>query len=684
MSDDGLILDSSVDDAFTMESCKKRTKHDNDNKKCTYKMDEDIYDYEGEDDDDDDDDDGVNITITSPSAPSLVDVCRNKKSNELLDIEMSNDVITKPSTTITSTTIDGNEENTKLSKVIDQAEFNATSIIEDIGLREELNKLVTNSIILSTLKCITVKYNNQIILISSATPISSRLASIFWAYPKIYVKQQMPFLDEFNKIIANSTYTPETMTAHDKYGNEIYRSSKYAVFSVKYKKNFVTNLKSNDAAKTSDSGNTDTNIIKPDGFKKPNTGIYHYLDFAAVIIENGKIIDYAIHGYVSNIAEMIHIHKPTRVYYNARRGDALDVFMNYQYQPFYEACYGKLTPVIINRTNDFFNPLPFCERQDIYCALCNCLRDVRGLLFKLPEQISVVNNNHIPYESKQLTHNEYIPYDNNNNIATLGYTYNEYQYQPYYQLEPYPMDYHYYYPQMQQYPSAYSSYYESTTIPTQSYPMPVYSPTNIDDTSSNKQETSTPLSPTSIKSVIVIPASSSTPSLSSSSSSTNTVRSVHKYTRRQSNIKDCQQYKYNSNKRWCEKFINQQQNHRYTARNYNDTRQQYQHQHQHQQQQRHHNHHNNQYEQQQQQQHQDHQQLNDRYKYYLNKYRNHKYTQAKYDRNPFKRVYQIGKNHLMQPDYNTHKRRIQYALKKPGAFNGFRNERQNWDSKKKY
>jgi len=650
---------------------------DNDEGNTQCRMDDDEYDYE------DDDDDGINITIASPTIPSLMDVRLNNNTNALTELEISNDVISKPTTTtITSTTMDENEENTKLTKVLDQADFNAENIIEDIGIREELNRLVTNSIILPTLKCITVKYNNQIILISSSTPISSRLASIFWVYPKIYVKQQMPFLNEFNKIIANSTYTPEMMTAHDKYGNEIYRSCKYAVFSVKYKKNFVTNARANDTTKAPDSGNIDSNIIKPDGFKKSNTGIYHYLDFAAVIIENGKIIDYAIHGFVSNIAEMIHIHKPSRVYYNARRGDALDVFMNYQYQPFYESCYGKLTPTIINRTNDFFNPLAFCERQDIYCALCNCLRDVRGLLFKLPEQISIVNNTN--YTKQSTTPTEYVPHTDNNNTADYNsqqYTYNEYQYQPYYQLEQqYPTDY-YYYPQIQQYNPTYPTYYESTTT---TNVMPIQSYSSIPINSYSTEESSTKTTPA--KELTPIPASSPTPSLtssssSSSSSSTNTVRSSVRKSehsnynnQRYSNAKDRQNYKYTPNKRFIDKQPQQQYRRRYNSQT--STRPQYHHQ---QQQQKHYHNYNQNHDTHYEQQPQNRsRQMIDRYKYYLDKYRHHQFY---YANNPFRRINPIGKNHLMQPDYNTQKRRIQYALKKPGAFNGFRNERRNLDSK---
>ena len=137
-----------------------------------------------------------------------------------------------------------------------------------------------------------------------------------------------------------------------------------------------------------------------------NRFLYRYVDFAAIIIQNGKIIDYAIHGFVSNINEMIKKHKPRKVYINANPNDALDTFLRYPYQPFYESTYGLLTPIKIYR-NPNFNTTVFCGRRNIYCAFCNVLKDAYGFfnlkhtpsymtcpqnLHCIPEFIS--NNNH--------------------------------------------------------------------------------------------------------------------------------------------------------------------------------------------------------------------------------------------------------------------------------------------------
>lgn len=376
---------------------------------------------------DNDIEDDINVTIGPVKIPNLIDLRfknlqKCQQTTMSMEVSTTTDLVGEPksqtfNTCTQSNGIDTDDEVIKLDNVVNDVEFYTKSVNEDISVQEELNALVLNSIILPTLKCVTVKYNNQLILIPATTAISSRLASLFWIYPKKYIKRDLPFLSEFNRSIANPTYIPDVTIIKDDCGNEIYKSIKYCVFSVKYKKNFVTlnngrNSKSNvnmsslnpKAHTNMLSVNCDANILRPEGFKRSNAGIYHYSDFAAVIIENGQVVDYAIHGVVSNISEMIRIHQPQRIYYNARRGDALDVFMNYQYNPFYEACYNKLHPIPINRTNDFFNPMAFCERQDIFCALCNCLRDIRGLLFKLPEQVTIIDKYQHQQQQQDLTY----------------------------------------------------------------------------------------------------------------------------------------------------------------------------------------------------------------------------------------------------------------------------------------
>lgn len=79
-------------------------------------------------------------------------------------------------------------------------------------------------------------------------------------------------------------------------------------------------------------------------------------------------------------------HNPKKIIYNANVNDALDIFLRYKYNPFHNAVDKKLYPISINRIADAFNTMVFCERNDVYCALCNTLKDMRGLLFLYPLQ----------------------------------------------------------------------------------------------------------------------------------------------------------------------------------------------------------------------------------------------------------------------------------------------------------
>lgn len=260
----------------------------------------------------------------------------------------------------------------------------------DLELKNEISKLVKLSINPSTNKSITVLIDNQLILIPIKIKISDRLASYIWPMPKTYEKSELPFIDEFNKLLIN--------------GN---RHETFAIFGVKYNKtNYIRKQTTTEALNS----NNGYNMKK----KQCIGGLYRYCDFSAIIVSNNKIVDYAIHGYKSNISEMLRLHQPRRVYYNAQRGDALDVFMNYEYQPFYECTKNILRSVQIYRGSDIFNSLPFCERHDIFCALCNTLRDVRGFInnISVPPTIKIPQylKNFMPIQTynsycQQPTHN---------------------------------------------------------------------------------------------------------------------------------------------------------------------------------------------------------------------------------------------------------------------------------------
>lgn len=223
-----------------------------------------------------------------------------------------------------------------------------------------------------TSKTITVQYHNQLILIPTNVAISSRLSTLFWPQSLVYEERKLPFVNEFNRFMAKAK--ENIMETGNKYPDGIDISETIAIFGSTYKKSTI----SLDNANNSQNFNTKSD---DDGFKRCNTGIYRYYDFAILIVKNGSVIDYAIHGYASNINEAIFKYNPVRIYYNAMPNDALDVFLRYPYQPFYSATFDKLTPIKAHIIRDNFNILAFCERRSAFCALCNCLKYLRSLMF---------------------------------------------------------------------------------------------------------------------------------------------------------------------------------------------------------------------------------------------------------------------------------------------------------------
>ncbi|ATY70203.1 GrBNV gp78-like protein [Tomelloso virus] len=268
------------------------------------------------------------------------------------------------------------EELRRIHDVISESDSYTNQEIDDLAVKSELEKLVAKSISPRNSRCITVKFRRQIILIPSDTPISSRLASLLWPYPKSYTPMKLPSQNEFDKNLIECRQRGHFWLKS--YPHDIPVTSKIGIFAAKYKKNVITLDLPNNAS---------SSVAKnDDGFRHCSSGVYQYCDFALIIIENGTVIDYAIHGVQSNIAECIAHHKPKKIFYNAKKNDALDVFLHYEYQPFYNSMYGLMEPLQIDRLPENFNPISFCERNDVYCALCSALRDLRGLLFQVPDQ----------------------------------------------------------------------------------------------------------------------------------------------------------------------------------------------------------------------------------------------------------------------------------------------------------
>ncbi|KAI5630622.1 OrNVorf27-like [Venturia canescens] len=226
---------------------------------------------------------------------------------------------------------------------------------QDLELNAEIDRLIIASINLHTNKIITIFVRNTLVLVPIHTVISSRLASHIWPTETARGTYAFPYAEEFNKILPTYVERRETV----------------AFFGVHYTKPLMDMASFKCARFTN---NASRNVCE----STSNAGIYLFDDFSLVIVRDGRVVDSAIHGFRGNINALVEKYKPTRIYYNAVPGDALDTFMNYPYQPFYEAVHERMVPLIVNTTRMAFNPSPFCERYNTYCSFCKTLKTIKS------------------------------------------------------------------------------------------------------------------------------------------------------------------------------------------------------------------------------------------------------------------------------------------------------------------
>lgn len=280
-----------------------------------------------------------------------------------------------------------NDELSKINSVMHASSKYTCIINPDLEIRAELGTLVMNSITPKTSQCIAVNFNKRILLIPTTQPLSSRMQSLFWVQPKQYEETK---LNLFNNIDIMPQISKNLGDADFNNGNNpmgLSADDTFAVFSARYY------YKTTMPGRAQDS-NLNSNNSNNDGQQQQsliNTGFYYYTDFAVFILRDMKIIEYAIHGYVSNINDLLHKYNPKKIFYNSMPNKALDLFLRYEYQPFFSGIKdtSKLTPIVIHRFTGFYNTLAFCERQEAFCAFCNGLRDIRGLLLQLPNHQSL-------------------------------------------------------------------------------------------------------------------------------------------------------------------------------------------------------------------------------------------------------------------------------------------------------
>lgn len=265
--------------------------------------------------DDDDDDDGINIVIDADAIKTRNSTDRQVELDRIQSI-------------LSNTCNDDNE------------------------IQREIQTLVSKSLKAPLMaKYITVFVDNRFLVIDYKTELTDRLKSYIWRTPKPFVHRSLPFIESINEFIKPNLALPDV----------------YAVFSVKYER--INN------AKRPHNQHLITTRVRP---QKHNNALYIYTDFSILIVKHGKIVDYAIHGVHSSIHGAVEYWKPKQIIYNAEPSDPLDSFLHYKHQPFYELIY-KLGASMKLYRNQRVICLALCERNDVYCAFCNGVKDLLGL-----------------------------------------------------------------------------------------------------------------------------------------------------------------------------------------------------------------------------------------------------------------------------------------------------------------
>lgn len=235
---------------------------------------------------------------------------------------------------------------------------------DDVELNNEIDRLIATSVNLRTSKVITVFVRNTLILVPTDVPISSRLADCIWPTEKTHAAYRFNNFDLFNSLL------PETN-----------RRETMAFFAARYKKVCVGPKNQYRPPLSSQHHH----CLEPPVVQDPASGQYLYDDFTLVIVEGGKVVDAAIHGVRGNINDLVAKYKPRRVYCNTMPGDALDVFLRYPYQPFYQSFHKLMVPVFVDTRKVVMNTGPFCDRYDPFCSFCRTLLTVRGFFEYVPK-----------------------------------------------------------------------------------------------------------------------------------------------------------------------------------------------------------------------------------------------------------------------------------------------------------
>lgn len=317
-------------------------------------------------------------------------------------------------------------------------------INQDIQLQSEINELIRKSIQPKTHKLITAMYQKRLITIESAQVISPRLTNVLWGAPLPYMVPMRPNpfeiltsyfkkmqrecgnceqtgtycngrwpVDETFGIIAavysKTTTTINTlpsllrqqqqqMQQHQQLNSRLLQQQQLEhAMSKMAMNNPLNGLPQPSRLRTNKSpnGNTVNGAVAV-----KSTPLYRYYDFTLLIVRNGEVLNYAIHGHHSNFTSLINEYQPRQVFCNAAAGDSLDTFLRYEYQPFYSALSGRLRLLKLNLI-PLWNYISFCSRRDSFCSFCQALRYLNTFILVTQEQDVLYDSERPPPSSPE-------------------------------------------------------------------------------------------------------------------------------------------------------------------------------------------------------------------------------------------------------------------------------------------
>lgn len=320
-------------------------------------------------------------------------------------------------------------------------------INQDIQLQSEINDIIRKSIQPKTHKLITAMYQKRLITLESTQVISPRLTNVLWGAPLPYMAPMRPNpfeiltsyfkkmqhecgnceqtgtycngrwpVDETFGIIA-AVYSKTTTTINtlpsllrqqqqQQSSNLVQQQQLEHAMSKMAMNNPLNDLPQ---PRRMRANNNNSNSTVNGAVAVKSTPLYRYYDFTLLIVRNGEVLNYAIHGHHSNFASLINEYQPRQVFCNAIAGDSLDTFLRYEYQPFYSALSGRLRLLKLNLI-PLCNYISFCSRRDSFCSFCQALRYLNTFILVTQEQDVLYDSERPPPASPEPSSTE-MSYD---------------------------------------------------------------------------------------------------------------------------------------------------------------------------------------------------------------------------------------------------------------------------------